>query len=242
MKDRNADIAAVVKLAHKTGCLGIRKKLGDQKLARSDRLCDNVDVDSLNDRQLRTINAVDASIYRCLEKYEVIYQIIFQQKSEMAANLVYLVWELVDWLERTRKLLGLGVGFDRKTAYYKEAVAALREAEALRHKLQHFDKFVSSSIGEDQALLGSVTACVHEGIEPDGKHERLRVESFNLGLLRADKHLGSFEMAENMFDPVDHVTLHLGTESVNLSPILRKLLKFYQEARVELAQKFPISG
>ncbi|MEL7181064.1 MAG: hypothetical protein AAFN63_14635 [Pseudomonadota bacterium] len=211
-------------------------------MARGDRLFDNVDIESLNDRQLHVINAVDASIFRCLEKYEVIYQIILQQKTDMASNLVYLVWELADWLERTRKLLGLGVGFDRKTIHYREAVSGLKKVENLRHKLQHFDRFVSSSVSNNQALLGSVTACVCEGIESTGKHKRLRFESYNLGLLRAEKSLGSIEMPVRMLDTVDHVILHLGSESVNLSEILRKLLKFYQEARVELQQEYPISG
>ncbi len=210
-------------------------------MARTDRLFDKVDLESLNDRQLRVINAVDASIYRCLEKYEVIYQIIFQQKTEMTSNLVYLVWELVDWLERTRKLLGLGVGFDKNTDHYKEAVSALRVAEEFRHKLQHFDRFINSSVGDGQALLGSVTAFACEDIEPNGNCKSFRFESFNLGLLRGEKSLGSMVMPDRMFDSVDYVTLHLGADSVNLSKILRKLLKFYQEARSELAHKHPIS-
>lgn len=211
-------------------------------MARSDRLFDNVNVASICDRPLRVINAVDASIYRCLEKYEVIYQIILQQKYEMANNLVYLVWELVDWLERIRRLLGLGVGFERKTVHYREAVLALKEAEDFRHKLQHFDKFISSSVGGDQSLLGSVTAIVNEGSEPEGIYATFRCVSFNLGLLSPGKSLGSMEIPEKMSDAVDYVTLHLGSDSLNLSKILRKLLKFYQEARVELAQKYPISG
>lgn len=209
-------------------------------MARRDRLFDNVDLNALNERQLHVVNAVDASIFRCLEKYEVVYQIILQQKSDMIGNLVYLVWELIDWLERTRKLLGLSVGFDRKTSYYKDTFLALKAAEGFRHKLQHFDRFVNSSVGGDQALLGSVTAWEYKGVDTEGSYENLKFTSYNLGLVVGDKSLGYSELPEKMYDTVDYVTLHLGTDSVNVSEILRTLLKFYQHARSELAETYPI--
>lgn len=209
-------------------------------MARRDRLFDNVDLTELNERELRVINAVDASIFRCLEKYEVVYQIIQKQKTGMISNLVYLVWELVDWLERTRKLLGLGVGFNRKTIYYINAISALKKLKLFRNELQHFDKYVSSSCGGNQALLGSVTAYAYEGKGNAGKPECLRIESYNLGLLIEDKLLGSTKLPDKMYDFVDYVTLHLGTEAVNISEIMRSILTFYQEARLELAQKYPM--
>lgn len=209
-------------------------------MARKDRLLDNVNLNALNERQLRVINAVDASIIRCLEKFELVYQIILQQKSDMNSNVVYLVWELIDWLERTRKLLGLGVGFHRKASYYNDAFAAFQEIEEFRHKLQNLDRSVNSSVGENQALLGSVTAWVHEGKVSEGKCDNLRFESYNLGLISEGKSLGHSQLPDRIYDPVDYVTLHLGTEFVNLSKIMRMLLSFYQQARSELTGAYPI--
>ena len=44
----------------------------------------------------------------------LLWKIIAQDKVEMNQNLVLLTWELVDWLERTRKILGDGAGLKKK--------------------------------------------------------------------------------------------------------------------------------
>lgn len=209
------------------------------KLETKDKLFDNVDIEAIPERPFRVLNALDVSIHRCLSKYEVIYQIIDKDQTDMTRSLVYLSWELVDWLERTRKILGHGAGLKTKEPAYKILMSRLASAESFRDELQHFNQFVEQSIGTDFAPLGSVTA-LRADVVKNGSCEEFSFLSFNLGALRGTQTMGHFEMPPKaMNNRVDHVTLHLGGEQVDLSKILEGLLAYYKQLRDDLAKEYP---
>lgn len=207
----------------------------DRDGMRSDeRLFDNVAVEIIPDRDCRVLNALDVSLHRCMSKYEVIFQIIDQDKIEMNQNLVLLVWELVDWLERTRRIMHLGTGFS-KTTKFRKIENSLRSVTDLRHTLQHFDNFIKDSRTTDFAPLGAVTA--FHRIDSD----EFRLLVFNPGLVRADTDLGGARIPETMTDRVDHVTLMLDKFKLNLSPVMRNLHGYYEELRELVSERYPAS-
>ena len=203
-------------------------------MKQSDQLFDAVNIAAIPDREFRVLNALNVSIYRCLSKYEVIFQIIDRNETEYNREVVLLCWELVDWLERTRKILGLGAGIKKNDPEYILTYKKLESAEQFRHSLQHFDKYINESNDSSAAPLGSVSA-----IRMESKDEIMAVV-FTPGLVRGSGvDLGNFSMPEKMIDKVDFVTLELNGERLNLSEIARKLLKYYEYIRESTAVKYP---
>lgn len=204
---------------------------------KNDRLFDNVDVMSIPEREFRVLNALDVSIHRSLSKYEVIFQIIAQDRVEMNQNLVLLVWELIDWLERTRKILGYGAGLKKKDSAYVLVFNALGKTEDFRHILQHFDNFLNKSVQSMEAPLGAVSA-IH-WIGQNDEQGEFRILTYNAGTIRgAGVELGGIEIPKNIQDKVDFVTLQLEGKSLNLSEILRRLLKYYEQLKKEIEKKY----
>lgn len=200
---------------------------------RSDeRLFDNVAVVSIPDRDFRVLNALDVSLYRCMFKYEAIYQIIDQDKTDMNQSLVLLVWELVDWLERTKRIVRLGTGFP-KTAKSRKIANSLRSVVKLRNKFQHPKEFIPEPAARDFAPLGAVTA--FHMLD----NRQLRFLVFNPGLVKSDSNLGAALVPSVMADRVDYVTLTLDGMELNLSPIMRDLHGYYEELRHLLSNKYP---
>ena len=127
-------------------------------LKQNETLFDNVDVLAIPEREYRVLNALDVAIHRCLQKYELIFQIIAQDKTEMNRALVLLTWELIDWFDRTRKILGYGAGIKKKEPAFVLAYKELEKAEDFRNILQHFDNFIKDTQNNLYAPLGSVSA------------------------------------------------------------------------------------
>ena len=196
------------------------------------RLFDNADVLAIPDRQFRVLNALDLSIHRCLFKYEAIYQIIEQDRTELNRNLVLLVWELIDWFERSRRIMNLGTGFGKNVATRK-AKDSLKKVENLRHTLPHFDNFVKGSAEVDFAPLGAVTA-IHRSVEKE-----FRVLVFNPGTVRGATNLGKVRIPEKTVERVDHVTLLLEGQELNVSAVARDVLDYYEELRNQISKSFP---
>ena len=203
-------------------------------MKRSEQLFDSVDVSAIPDREFRVLNALNVSIHRCLSKYEVIFQIIDRDETEYNREIVLLCWELVDWFERTRKILGLGAGIKKNEPGYILTFRKLESAEQLRHKLQHFDRFINESKDPSVAPLGSVSA-----IRIDSNDELVCLV-FTPGIVRSDDvGLGQFELPDKMVDKVDFVTLELNGERMNLSEVARELLKYCEYLRASIASKYP---
>jgi hypothetical protein len=201
-------------------------------MKQGDRLFDTVDIGKIPDREFVVLNALDVSIHRSLEKYEFVYQVIDQNRTEMNRNVVLVCWELVDWVERSRKILGYGTGLKKKEPEYILAYRALAKGEEFRHSLQHFDKFIQESLKHDFSPLGAVTALKYVDAN------NLEFCSYVPGILRENKWLGSTDLNVQMKDKVDHVTLEFHEQKLNLSEISRALLRYYEFLRSEVTNRY----
>lgn len=203
------------------------------KITKNDRLFDNVNIAAIPDRHFRVLNALDVFIYRCLEKYEVIFQIVAQDKTGMNRNLVLMTWEIVDWLERTRKILGYGAGLKKSTPEFQMIMRSLENAKELRNTLQHFDSFLNRSDTHDLAPLGAVSV-IHTLDE-----NNMKAMVYTLGTIKPETNLGNAQIPKVIYDEVDHVTLQLDGQELNISEMLRKLLPFYAHLREQISEKYP---
>jgi len=202
-------------------------------IKQNEGLFDNVNIESIPDRDFHVLNALDVSIHRCLQKYEAIYQIIDQGKTDMNREVVLLTWELIDWLDRTREILNVGAGLKKKEPELQLLTRSLKNAKPLRNTLQHFKEFLPRSMKSDFAPLGAVSA-IHKLDD-----ETFDVFVYNAGIVRGKTDMGQVKMPEEFFDNVDFVTLQIDNKSVNVSQIVRKLLPFYSRLRDQLAEKYP---
>ena len=207
-------------------------------MKQGDRLFDNVDVLKIPEREYRVLNALDVCIHRCLYKYELIFQIIDKNKTELDSTLVLITWELIDWLDRTRKILGYGAGLNKKDPDFILTYQQLDKAEDFRHILQHFDGFINKTNGNSYAPLGAVTAINWLGDK--GQGNEFKILTFTVGNVRGvGVDLGSVEMPEIIKEKVDYVTLQFEDEKLNISEIAYKLLPFYESLRETIEIKYP---
>jgi len=202
-------------------------------IKQNDQLFDNVNVDSIPDRYFRVLNALNVSIHRCLQKYEAIYQIIAQDKTNMNRSVVLLTWELVDWIDRTKKILRNGAGLQKKGTEYQLLTRLLKNSTELRNVLQHFDKFLTRSMDSDFAPLGAVSV-IHQV-----DNDTIKAMVFNAGVVRSKTDMGRIEIPRVMHDDVDYLTLQIDGKSLNVSEVARKLLSFYSMLRDSLAEEYP---
>ena len=170
-------------------------------------------------------------------KYEFIFQVVYQDKVELNQNVVLVTWELVDWLDRTRKILGYGAGLKKKNPAYILAIRELNKGQDFRNILQHFDNFIKDTTSSSYAPLGAVSAIHYMG-EKEGKAE-FRTLVYNAGSLKSDTEMGSVKLPKKMKETVDHVTLQFEDKYLNISEIIYKLLEFYKSLRFAVEERYP---
>lgn len=131
---------------------------------------------------------------------------------------VSIAWDIIDWSDRLRKLLGFGAGLKKKEGWYIEICSHLGCVEDARNFIQHFDRSINANLGASIPPLGHVTALipVARGFE---------VKVMNAGSFYIEKgqdfKVGSFKIPKNIESPVDHISLFIGEHSVNLSELFR---------------------
>lgn len=200
---------------------------------------DDADATKIPERYLHWLNAFDVAAHRALDKYELIYQAFEKPEQMTNREVACMTWELVDWLDRTRKILGSLAGLKRKDPLRILAERSLQEMVEVRNILQHFNEHIIEAITADFAPLGSISAIVITKKGDDGSVIELAMPFVAPGIVMGNKDIGSVSMPGRARDDVDHVTLHLGEESANLSNVMYKLMDFYKQTRVELAEKYP---
>jgi hypothetical protein len=67
-------------------------------------------------------------------------------------------WDLVDWIERFRRLLGIVTGVPHKAAWLQRMRQISAQFEDVRHFAQHFDREVRQLVAGNYPLLGAVMA------------------------------------------------------------------------------------
>ena len=118
----------------------------------------------LTDRPHAILNAVAFCFEQIEARYDRLCELLLQSKRENRFHeIISTAWDLIDWVERLRKLLGKGAGIKKKEEWYQVAMRVLAPAEDLRHFLQHFDNSVEECLDKNVSVFGSVSAYCAEG-------------------------------------------------------------------------------
>ena len=137
-------------------------------------------------------------------------------------TIVRIAWDIVDWLERARKIFGAVSGVPTKDRVYKSIMATLKPAKDFRNILQHYDADVLKIALADQVpIMGSVIARFKTVDSWMG-----RVILSAPARFAGDDAIGIYGVgfAENaMRDDVDGITLSVADRTIPLSEIILKL-------------------
>lgn len=80
-----------------------------------------------------------------------------------------LGWDITDWAEKLRKLLGLGRGLRKRDEWFKSIIIELKPLENVRHIIQHFDRSLNNSTFLAEQPMGNLNVWLKRAIGTDGE-------------------------------------------------------------------------
>ena len=83
-------------------------------------------------------------------------QVALDMGYERGNDLVSAAWDVVDWIDRLRKVLGAVAGVKRKEDWYRETMKAVGCAKQMRDFFQHYDRSLTTFVDGGYPLMGSV--------------------------------------------------------------------------------------
>lgn len=152
-------------------------------------------------------------------------------------EIVSLAWDVVDWLERSRKIFGSLAGIPKKDQRYVSVMNALLPATKYRHMLQHYDSDVITTLVKNTfPLMGAVLAAYS-----DEKHNYGRVIISTPARYAGDQTIsiaGAKAIAAHAKSPIGSITLSLANATINLSVLFEELDSCTNDIREILKQTY----
>ncbi|WP_028875668.1 hypothetical protein [Teredinibacter turnerae] len=181
-----------------------------------------IPIESIDKRRHVLFNSLEFVFSQIENRYQSLaYQFLSNKEADQSVG-VSLAWDIVDWSERLRKLLGFGAGLKKKDVWYTEILSHLDYVEDVRHFIQHFDRSINTNLEASIPPLGHVTALI-----PSDRGYNVKI--MNAGsfyLEKGEKYkIGGFKVPASVEYPVDHISLFIGAHSVNLSELYRAVAK-----------------
>lgn len=158
------------------------------------------------------------TVKKQLDPRQVTIDMGYENRNEIVA----LAWDLIDWLERARKIFGAVTGVPKKNDFYSEIIRLLEPAETFRQILQHYDsEVVRRAVTDMYPIMGSVVATFRLGDAWCG-----RVLLSTPARFAGDKEInvaGARFIENGMQGDIDGITLSVTNHALNFSEILRAL-------------------
>lgn len=152
-------------------------------------------------------------------------------------EIVGLAWDLIDWLDRVRKLLHVLAGVKREQQpWYRSAVRVLDQVEEMRHALQHFDRQMKQFIEGQYPLHGSVAATFPGRLAPT--HTRILLSTPARFVADRKVTITQVSFPRRMEGEVDGITFSVGDRSIDLSEVMRVLEKVKTDMGAFLQAKY----
>lgn len=149
-------------------------------------------------------------------------QVTLEMGYKKRNEIVALAWDVIDWLERTRKIFGAITGVPKKNDFYSSIMKLLEPAETFRQILQHYDsEVVRRAVTDMYPIMGSVIATFRLGDSWSG-----RVLLSTPARFIGDKEIcvaGAKFIESGMKGDIDGITLSVTNHAVNISEILHGL-------------------
>lgn len=130
-------------------------------------------------------------------------------------------WVIVDNLYRLKLVIDTAPGLDKSTPPYQLVVRKLSPAEPLRHFIEHYDGSLQQIYKEIKPVVG------HLGYLKLLEDRKIGSVFAIPGSIRKFKGLAMVNPAgKKMRDNIDHITLYLGNDFVDISDIYYHLRTF----------------
>jgi hypothetical protein len=174
---------------------------------------------------------LESSQKKPLRAEQVSLDIGYKKRNEI----VGLAWDIVDWMDRLRKILNSVSGVKRKTGWYKDLTDALSHAESLRNLFQHFDGNIKKFVDGSYPIMGSITAIYQSGA---GAYARVVVSTPARFAGDSEMHIEGFVLPTSATKPLENVTLAVGKDFANLTAIFQSIERARPAFAAELKSKY----
>lgn len=139
--------------------------------------------------------------------------------DEIGNELVAEAWDVIDWIDRLRRIMGVMVGVPRKEMWYAQLMQSIARAEEPRHRFQHFDNTLSYIVKKTYPVMGALIAY----FPISGSKARGRIILSTPARFAGDDNIGvAFNVPELMFD-VGGVCLSVAQETVCVSGMVHDI-------------------
>jgi len=136
-------------------------------------------------------------------------------------DIVSTAWDIVDWLDRLRRVLGVIAGV-KKEAWYKLLMKSLAEVEDVRHHLQHFDKRLEELVGGSYPLMGALIASFPA---TPGRYTKFLLSTPVRYVADTAIRIHWFRHPDVVRGEVDRVTFSVASVAINLTDIMVRVRK-----------------
>jgi hypothetical protein len=194
-----------------------------------------IPIERIDKRKHVLFNSLEFTLTQIERRYNALVKEFLKYENTDQSIGVSLAWDVIDWSERLRKLLGFGAGLKKKEQWYTDIFSHLEKVEEARHFIQHFDKSINSNLDDSLPPLGYVMAL----IPSDSGFE---VKIMNAGSFYIEKgekfKVGGFRVPKSIEPPIDHVSLFVGQHSVNLSELSKAVIQAKEEFIIYLRKTY----
>jgi hypothetical protein len=178
----------------------------------------------LNERAHAILNSVSFCFAQIHTHYERICNLIeFYHQRPEPEDVIGAAWDVIDWVERLRKLLHKGAGIKKKEAWYQAAIRKLEPAEEIRCFLQHFDTGIEECLRSQLSVFGYVAAC---RVAPDASGWEFLVANSDRERLTDLRDRDVWFRKDIPFSPpVDHIRLLVVGRTANLTVLYKVVIQ-----------------
>jgi len=85
-------------------------------------------------------------------------RVFFDAGYSKRNEIVSAAWDVIDWSDRLRKVLGVLAGIKKNEAWYQIAIRGVAAVEDIRHFVQHFDSNLTKLVEGSYPVMGTVIA------------------------------------------------------------------------------------
>lgn len=154
------------------------------------------------------------------KRYESI-ELLLKPDAPVMDDAIRDAWVIVDNLYRLKLVIDSAPGLDKSTLSYQIIIRKLSPVEPLRHFIEHYNGSLQQIYKDTKPIVGHLGYLKLLGDQKIGSVFAIP------GSIRKFQGLGMVNPAgKQMRNSIDHITLYLGNESVDISDIYYQLATF----------------
>jgi len=166
------------------------------------------------------------------KRYESI-KVLLKPDAPIMNDAIRDAWVIVDNLYRLKLVLDCAPGLDKSSPSYQLVVRKLLPVEPLRHFIEHYNKSLQQVYKDVKPVVGHLGYLKLLGDKKIGSVFAIP------GSIRKFKGLGIVNpVGKKMRDQIDHITLYLGNDSVDISDTYYFLDSFIKDLELYISKNW----